>query len=916
MLKLIFGLSLVMMVGNGHAGEVISTDIGAPVSIDCHHNDVTPLTQNTNQCPLSDEEFDEFDAAECACLLPVSNAQLDQLSDRQDKEVGKLFLQIIEHNKNQMLETLQAVSAHDLRADPAQDNLCSLDAMTEIIKKRSQLPNNDSFHCSADAIAKNSQKYFETNLQGVLKQLGGPPRSMISGQNLSDSLLIQPILAGEIGQCLGKSTGDQVFQSFIKNFGAEALSKKQAQEKIERLQTQCGIMMSSLADILCEKDKIAPIANKDFIQDVFKHDPFEVDLEDDHYIALQNLYCSDENKAMSEAKKSNNCLESYHGADVESLIRPPLRTNQFADLIECHAEVLGHRNFMRSSNNVNFESRKLDVENEVMACSLLSCKNIQELNQNGNVENNCVARDSENQIVTALNDIGKIQCGQNNTNFCENGKLNEVALSMLNLLVMECRAVECMKDEDLKLVFAAQMAEHPQIREAIETPIDAIKERNVSTKRFWKRFGGDTSTLAQAEQFNESSYLASLAGDFTGVGFREASPVAPTVEDRTQEDPVVIDPSVNSEVTENNSNPLTPESSGESIVAQDDFTPSFSAGSDDSSLEALDREMHINRQLEDALAKITHSREVLANAPLGSEARDRAFQELGRAQARVTGLESQFEDLKRLERRSGVESDGNFKSRFAGSFASTPMDMNFTRTGKSLGAKNVSVGTAPRRLSQGSLHSSAGMNTAIRIDPRKQVQQQDHKKDSLVDVNARALPRPIPVPSSGGSADQTTLDAARAGTTSVARSPASSVNQPASLNGTLKQVANNLSLASLARKDLDPQNAYGAEIIVSPKKEKIDLLAEVLSYKQKHPEFQLGQVLTVKQLDHQTGTYKKARLIPLFDTNGSFDGYGISSDAVMRAQLVYKSFERIKFRDLSRNEAYQLEMDIIVAQRN
>lgn len=928
----------------GFSAEVLSEDLGTNLTPTCYQDVITPLLSNINQCPLTDDSFDEFDAIECACNLPASREQMNQVAEAQSRKVGDMMVEIFKQNKHQMIQKVAMIYGANNRADLVQNNMCSMDAMTEIIRQRSLLPESDNYHCSSVRVQQNSQKYFGKNFSGVIESLGEVPAEVTMENNLSRSLFTQPLASGNFNQCLSPNVGRLEFESLKVQNDDKQLTPEQVNEKIQELQAQCAFMMSSAVDLLCSVGTVAPVVDQGFLEKHFDHDPFNVDFNDDNYIALQNLWCQAQSQSDSEMADSNlNCLSSYTEVDVERLARPQLRTAQVNTLIQCHREILGNDSFLVPTHLKEAQRELARDRAELRACALLACSNIAEISAS-DIENvNCVPRNSENQLLTALNDIRQINCaidesnaslvGVGGGNFCENGKLNEAALSMLNLLIMECRAVECMRDDDIRETFAVEIQEHPQIRAAIETPVEEMRERNAGAQRFWERFSGETAVMAATENFTEDLYFESLRGGFVGSGYSEpipavAEPIMPvnpngSVAEVPVPEAVVADPNGGDDGVD----PAV--AAAEPVIeptTEDAFTPSFSDGSESAALQALDREMHITRRLEDALADMTRNREILENAPLGSEARDRAFQELGRAQERVTGLERQFEELRDIERKNGIDSSGSFNNRFADTLQGLPsgmVDSGFRIGGRDRGRERNSgrdsASTRNRnRLSGAQISARNNDSSAIFQPPvREAVGPTEGKETGAVaGVISPSLPRPVGAEEAGANNgnDQKLLDISGGTGRGPAGAPVGETVGPARLTGTLRDIASNLSLASLDRAQLNPEQAYGAEIVVNPELNRIDLLNEILTYKQQHPNFQLGQVVTVKQLDQVTGIYKKARLIPLFNTNGEFDGYGISADASMRSQLVYKNYDRIKFRDLTRNEAYQLEMDIIVAQ--
>jgi hypothetical protein len=157
------------------------------------------------KCPMDDEEFDEFEAAECACIIPPTQDQRLALKKESLKKTGEVLLNKFEMIKKDSIDTIRLAGEVNKRADHSHSNKCSMDTFSEILKGRVNLPNSSSLNCDVETLNNNAERIFETTLNGVLKLFGAPPKRAISSIDPITSLFSTP---SNQNQCLSSGVGE------------------------------------------------------------------------------------------------------------------------------------------------------------------------------------------------------------------------------------------------------------------------------------------------------------------------------------------------------------------------------------------------------------------------------------------------------------------------------------------------------------------------------------------------------------------------------------------------------------------------------------------------------------------------------------------------------------------------------------
>lgn len=877
------------------AGELPSFDDSNQEISSCHRKEGSPLTNNLNICPLNDEEFDEFDVIECTCQLPPNKKKLVSVSDKINKAIGNVFIDNYRHSIDMLKNIWRQADRINYPFKLEDNNICTVNTFHKIIQKRTSLNEKNEGYCSANNLKNNLNKYFNGSIGEIFSEVLLPKKKSYFGASFFE----QPLHPAHRNQCFKDGRGMEEFEQLISKykFNEENLTESEIKSEIKKMQNQCGFMFSSLAELLCSQKDFHSIGNQRFFEERLNHDPFDLALEVDDYFAYQSFFCAGEKQ---KKKYDENVLKCKNGFDsIDKLIAQSKFAQDFNQYLKCSSEILGDHTFLEKYGvkMVRSDGKYRDIEK--FSCSLLYCQNINDFLNKNDVDVQCQNRKGENQIRMTLVDLSKVDC-TNDNNLCENNQLNFRGLAITELFIKECKQMKCMENKDIEVLFSNLIKQEPKIKSLIDLSVVNKTDTKRPSEKFWDHFSGRTEVLAKAKNLTTETYVAALEGGFgnetvkkSEINVSQTDSVSPTKSIET------------TDTSGLNSNNVKERQ----LNVNKSFQPTFSAGSNSRELEILDREMEIHQELKKSINDLTKYKEIIANSSAGTAQRDRAFQELGRAQERIKSLERDFQDLNKLERKQRQYPDDTFQNRFSDIF-----------NDKSIGSFTISDGA----------HQKNDVNNQTKRNQYDFSNNSNfYRSNSFGDLKNKEDNQNVPVKAKGSNSEE--MD--RPGLPKVEKIVAEDISAQAEnssnervgdlpsnggipkngLKGRDLVIANKLSLASLAKKDLKLNSAFQAEVVVDARKRQIDLLEELLNYKKSHPEFQLGHVLTIKQLDPELGTYKKARLIPTFSKDGQFSGYGIASDKTIRQQLIIREFENIRFRDLSRSEAYKLEMDIIIA---
>lgn len=908
-------------------GEIDSENIDGDAEKDCVTN-TSPLTSDINICPLDSASYDEFDVIECACTLPPKTEAVIALNEVKNKKIGNVVKNIFNASKGKIADFVELAGQMGIRADLAQSNLCSIDAISEVIKQRMVAGS-----CSLEKINNNSMKYFDESLRDLYLSLGERPNTNRS----SDHLFIIPVSKRNTLQCLTDNPGNSTLNNFLKGSafekgrqdlldnlnnelsrGANTIdldkneiyrmisndkkaeiqalfqqkrdksnpnelaalivdkiySSETVSHAVNGLQNQCGFLMASIGDLLCSDGEVSTIGNQDFIEKQLDHDPFNIDLENDLYYATQSLYCS--GKKNAPLVENGACLTDNSFTDAQSLLNPKPSFLKFDQFISCHENILGDNEFLntnsqrmaRATNNSEDETKRL--------CSFLGCSNILELASQSASSFTCDARGPNYSLNKVLLDLAKIDCSEGNNHFCVNGDMTEEFIALQKMIIIECRQTSCLSDTQISEALAKSIEQNSEIRNLVNLPKGKLLNASEQEDQFWNRFQGDTYELAKSPTFNSQNYTTVLNEGFVGRGYREAIETLESRQANSQNDSISPIPAAK--------------------IERANIVPGNSSMS-----ERLNAEINIGERLEQSLANARRQMAVIENTPEYSPNREEAFRQLGYAQASVENIKREFENLKAQENTNG--NDASFEQRYAEEFAAYPFTGGITVGGETGGGQRP-----PTSYQQNFGPTNTGTNT---IDVARNInsftdnfRQLPAQSESYGEVTE--LPQRVDNDVDNSDSDVNLNQKADVVSGSASRSPA------AQISGESLTTANTSLLGSRLNHAIGEGefliNQKGREIVIDPRQEVINIDQELSTFMRTHSDFKIGESVVLTQLDSQTGAKQRARLIPLFNDTGAFREYGISSDVNLRERIRFAENSPIEMRFLTRNEAYQQDM--------
>ena len=666
-------------------------------------------------------------------------------------------------------------------------------------------------------------------------------------------------------------------------FGKLAFSDTAIVGAIENLQNHCGFMMTSLVDLMCQKNEVGDIANNEFIEKQLGHDPYEVNLEDENWYAAQGMHCRKEQNKSKSDDQDASCKDAYR-KDVTELIIPPIRLADYDSLLSCNNHFLGSEDYLKRENGSRLEnSLKGQKDGTAGICEMLACSN--HIDMLAGKEVACEKRDGTLSYKDLIEEIANIKCSVNEENkYCVAGKPNPILENIQKMFITECRIAGCMEDKFLTDKFRYQIKTNPNLKKIFETPKEELVSMSGSEQKFWDRFSGETAVMAKSDDFNIDSYSKVLEQDFTGRGYKEKPKVTPKeiIAKIEKESPVVDKaPQIQQEI-ENTKSAQQVTDEAHSLMAE---------------VETRNRLMEEYKSAsKEYIKQVTNNKSVISTSKYRQ-----AKKEISSIRQSYNNLQRELE--KRREERGQPKRRSTFESRFKDKIERFDDIMG---GGRSLPGKKQKQ----REASKGDNHT---YEEVLRDDYSKKYPLNQNYSDSshAKEQNQTQAQKMLPRRMGKGGSIASPEEIAKIGDTSAGGSVDSSSQRGLRKAASLPALGSNATrtgkalLEEAIKKNSLIEEIGNEEIInLSNEVEVIDVVNELIQYRKENPDFKVGKIVVIKQGE------SKARLIPLFDEFGYFKSYGINSDYGLMKRIIIRPEGPIMVKFLTKAQSLRYEFDI------
>lgn len=663
-------------------------------------------------------------------------------------------------------------------------------------------------------------------------------------------------------------------------FSKLAFSSTAIEGAIDNLQNHCGFMMTSLVDLMCQKNEVGDIANSEFIEKQLGHDPYQVNLEDENWYAAQEMHCRKEHDKSKNEVRNTSCKDAYR-KDVTELIIPPIRLADYDSLLSCNNEFLGSEDYIKRESGSRLENNlKGQKDGTAGICEMLTCSNHIDMLAGKNVA--CEKRDGCLSYKDLIEEIANIKCSSESNKYCQNGKPNPILENIQKMFITECRITGCMEDKVLTDKFQEQIKSNPDLKRIFETPKEELVSMSGSEQKFWDRFSGETAVMAKSDDFNIDSYSKVLDKDFTGTGYKETPKTTPkdVIAGINKEAPAIDQTAQIQQEIENTKSAQQVTDEAHSLMAE---------------VETRNRLMEEYKSAaKEYIKQVTNNKSVIST----SEYRQ-AKKEISSIRQSYNNLQRELE--KRREERGQPKRRSTFESRFKD---------KIERFDDIMGGGRILPGKKQKEASKRDNHT---YEEVLRDDYSKKYPLNQNYSDSshAKEQNQTQAQEMLPRRMGKGGSLASPEEIAKIGDTSAGGSVDSSSQRGLRKAASLPALGSNATrtgkalLEEAIEKNSLIEEIGNEEIInLSNEVEVIDVVNELIQYRKENPDFKVGKIVVIKQGE------SKARLIPLFDEFGYFKSYGINSDYGLMKRIMIRPEGPIMVKFLTKAQSLRHEFDI------
>jgi hypothetical protein len=942
---------------SGISAEIAENILKSETKV-CETN-VSPLTLGVNVCPITDEEFDEDDLIECTCVLPSESSESFQ--KLKNKKIGDVFKNMFNESKKSFVDVVRVASQSGIRADHPENNKCSMDAFSEILKNRLKAPKQSSIACDNGTIEKNTKKYFNSDLGSIITELSRPPQAVVTATDPLSSLFIQPMENRDHKQCLspmGNGFMDMVtkgsMQSRVTNEVATEILRHLNKEKtvgwiLERhslnndyfrklpdvLKQEIVMRMKQLKTVGKSDDEIKAAFSKLAFSDTAIEGA--IDNLQNHcgfmMTSLVDLMC--QKKEVGDIA-SNKFIEKQLGHDPYEV---DLEDENWYAAQEMHCRSELSQSKEKDKNESCVDNYRKDVTELIIPPirltsydSLLAC-NKEFVGSDNYLKNSNMRREKTDnksskdgtagicEMLACSNHIDMITgeevvCEKRNGNLSYKDLINEIASincsKESNKYCQNGKALPIL--ENIQKMFITEC----RITGCMEDKVLAGKfqdqiKTNPDLKRIFETPKEKLVSMSGAEQqfwdrFSGETTVMAQSDSFNVDSYSKVLDKDFTGKGY-KEKPAVTPKDVIADVKNEAPPVVNVQDQAKQAIEQLEHKKRVQEES-----HALMDEVEINRslqrQLKQARRDIVKVQTNDKHAVITSAVRQ--------ARDIVSQNKKIYEQIRsmreeRLRRAGKKVSSTSFEERYKDQLAGIN---EFVSNG---------INIAPKRKTSSNDNSEARDYKNVLRDNRYSQNQNfqgsqnsvikplEVAKEAQVD-NAKALPKrmgkggsiasPDEINKIGASGSSAGASGTSSGSPSTSKARASSGVKLGSLGGESAALGQQMVKEAIDAQTLVKGIRKETIISVEDEVEEIDIVNEVINYKKVNPEFKVGGVVVLKQGESE------ARLIPLFDKFGYFSSYGINSDKDIRDRIVIRSEGPIMMRFMGKNESLKHELDI------
>lgn len=928
------------------------------------HVDPSPI----KECPLTGESFDEFEVIECACQLPPDENALNNFNAKKNLKIGDTLKTAFGKSKENFIEVVRLSSQLGVRADHPNDNKCSMDAFSEILKRRVNFPKQSPLSCGNEQISENAQKFFGKSLGKVISDLGKAPEGVISNNDPISSLFSQPKDQRDQYQCLSEPVGNGYLDLITKGSSLDRI-KNGLEENLKTILSEEDNSQNMIRKLSQNSDYFR-LLSEDLKYDFIDRAKREIIAGKDKDQVIKTFL--DQTLSPASIQSSIEGLQSHCGFMMSSLVdllckkdqvgtiknakflewkleHDPFEINledenyyaaqsmycdgqkESGDRVGSHAKDCANEYRGQTIEELSLPKIRVQQYDEFLSCheqflgssdfiknNLSREENIEKARERDSSTNLCQFMHCSN-ISDLANIEGKFDCKPRS----QSQGLDEI----LN----DLRKIDCSKGDNRFCVGGKPDPIFHNIQKMLLVECrmtDCMSDKDINSKLAsmiegspeLQRIMSTPRDKLVSSQEEEKRFWQRFSGETTDLakanGFDAQSFEGVLKSDFTGKGYSERPKALVEKVTE-----------VENVLGQsvDSAKSANTAVREQEIMTVQDEileELAITASLREEQANLMSYRAKMDASAIDTQKRAKITKLIREARKNIQDIKDRYEAIqqRRRDEIAKYREYAEFGERFRDMLPELPTTKIKQGTSRSQARTIASVAEAFELPSQQEdiVSNSARVpsnnfdnsnNSEISKAKRSTVRTQPENREAVESLPSRV--------GSGGkrisakeaaSIIQGTGGASLGGLGTGGGRPASS--DVMILSDDQLSILEDLKGAKLTSLDMTSPENFKAEIIVAPELEQFGLLAQMIEYRKTNPNFRVGEMVTIKQYSADIGAYLQARLIPVFDDNGKFKEYGINSDNEFKEKIIIEKEVNFPIRFLSKDESYKTELDL------